>query len=125
MSDTNETARQATHAKQEGVDDNVAALSGPVVDSGTSATDGGATIGAAKRSWSTAVNAARSAVGAASDAGAAKDGPAISGRWVAAASMGIGSAALVAALLYANRSRDKGAKAAKPDKPRDKDKDED
>lgn len=95
MSDSTDSSRQATHAKQEGVDDNVAALSGPVVveDQG-STEDQAAPVERAR--WTSSVNAAPA------DASlGGKQGSEFSGRWVAAA--GIGSAALVAALLYANR----------------------
>ena len=130
MSDSNESSRQATHARQEGVDDNVAALAGPVVDNGDAPAPAPApdmavtadTVGGKPR-WSSAINAARSALGGPKDGADAEAKPAISGRWVAAASMGIGSAALVAALLYANRSRDKDAKS--DGKPNDKQGDKD
>lgn len=111
MSDTTESSRQATHAKQEGVEDNVAALAGPLIGADTE-TDQGAQRDLAS-TLSTMDDAAPADTRWSSSGGAAptpsatkKPGGELSAKWVAAG-MGIGSAALVAALLYANRNNER------------------
>lgn len=109
MSDSTESTRQATHAKQEGVDDNVAALAGPVVDGDSTMSREVASASHASATearpapppgahWSSSVNAAPASAADAKPRGAESQA-----KWIAAA--GIGSAALVAALLYANRGK--------------------
>lgn len=120
MGDTTESSRQATHAKQEGVDDNVAALAGASVDVSQGA-DQGADHGTpsdlastlstmddaapAESRWSSSADAAPAASATTSSA-TKKPGGELSATWIAAG-MGIGSAALVAALLYANRNNER------------------
>lgn len=110
MSDSNESSRQATHARQEGVDDNVAALAGPLIhadaDGGLNDDADAGGVTPAGGSWSSSVNAA--------PVPEAKASGEPSKRWIAAAGMGIGSAALVAALLYANRGANRGKRDTRP-----------
>lgn len=107
MSDTTESSRQATHAHQEGVDDNVAALAERVIGTGAGVNgDLASTLSTMDDSMPTVPDWSSSVKNATGSSAAKKIGGEISARWVAAG-MGIGSAALVAALLYANRNNER------------------